>query len=61
LHAVIICQFRAPASSHAATAWASAARRGLRAITKFAARDRAQLVVIAYATGLAEPGNPPRP
>ena len=30
-----------------------------RAMTKLAARDRAQLVVIAYASGLAEPGNPP--
>ena len=27
-----------------------------RAMTKLAARDRAQLVVIAYASGLAEPG-----
>ena len=30
-----------------------------RAMTKLAARDRAQLVVIAYASGLAEPGSPP--
>ena len=29
-----------------------------RAMTKLAARDRAQLVVIAYASGLARPGNP---
>ncbi|HEY1643766.1 MAG TPA: response regulator transcription factor [Streptosporangiaceae bacterium] len=29
-----------------------------RAMTKLAARDRAQLVVIAYASGLAEPGGP---
>lgn len=32
-----------------------------RAMAKLAARDRAQLVVIAYATGLAEPGNPLAP
>ena len=30
-----------------------------RAMTKLAARDRAQLVVIAYASGLAEPGRTP--
>ncbi len=30
-----------------------------RAMTKLAARDRAQLVVIAYASGLAAPGTPP--
>jgi DNA-binding NarL/FixJ family response regulator len=30
-----------------------------RAMTKLAARDRAQLVVIAYASGLARPGNLP--
>jgi hypothetical protein len=30
-------------------------------MTKLAARDRAQVVVIAYATGLAEPGIPPAP
>jgi DNA-binding NarL/FixJ family response regulator len=29
-----------------------------RAMTKLAARDRAQLVVIAYASGLAQPGSP---
>ena len=29
-----------------------------RAMTKLAARDRAQLVVIAYEYGLAEPGGP---
>jgi hypothetical protein len=28
-------------------------------MTKLAARDRAQLVVIAYASGLARPGNLP--
>ncbi len=32
-----------------------------RAMTKLAARDRAQLVVIAYACGLATPGSPPPP
>jgi len=30
-------------------------------MTKLGARDRAQLVVIAYTSGLAEPGNPPAP
>jgi DNA-binding NarL/FixJ family response regulator len=30
-----------------------------RAMTKLAARDRAQLVVIAYASGLASPGSHP--
>ncbi|MGH3397648.1 MAG: LuxR C-terminal-related transcriptional regulator, partial [Streptosporangiaceae bacterium] len=32
-----------------------------RAMTKLAARDRAQLVVIAYACGLATPATPPAP
>ncbi|MGE5292833.1 MAG: response regulator [Micromonosporaceae bacterium] len=31
-----------------------------RAMTKLGARDRAQLVVIAYQSGLADPGAPPR-
>jgi DNA-binding NarL/FixJ family response regulator len=31
-----------------------------RAMTKLHARDRAQLVVIAYQTGLVDPARPPR-
>ena len=30
-----------------------------RAMTKLEARDRAQLVIIAYETGLVRPGEPP--
>jgi DNA-binding NarL/FixJ family response regulator len=32
-----------------------------RAMTKLAARDRAQLVAIAYISGLADPGKPRTP